>query len=218
MERGEMLIYDDSGEASDTMQEYMQQFCTHLYKIGKDIPYDIVDNNFFTSQEIRNEKALFFADDDYSNWFFELSKEAKKQDIPLLLGHYFFFGNEDILKNTFNNILEEEEYFNTITTTKYLLTSSIHSCLESIASGNNPVFFKRKDKKEIENLDLIDKYNIPTIEYENLDNLLEKFDLVIQDYPKLKKIEKIDILKIKKDINDTIKKFEKIKPSLEYKF
>ena len=56
-----------------------------------------------------------------------------------------FFGNEEKLSDCFSDIIEEEEYKETIKSTKYLLTSSVHSCLESLASGNNPVYFKRYD-------------------------------------------------------------------------
>jgi hypothetical protein len=218
MERGDILIYDDSGEASDTMQEHMKQFCTHLYQVGTDIPFDIADDVYFQLEETKTNKAIFFADDDYSQWFLDFCQNSKKQDISLLLGHYFFFGNEDKLKPFFSEILEEEEYINTIKTTKYLLTASVNSSLESLASGNCPVYFKRADKEKIENIELLDKYNIPIIDGDNLDGLIENFDKLIQNYPKTKKIEKFDISKIKDEISKTLKKFEMIQPSLEYKF
>ena len=72
MERGDMLIYDDSGEASDTMTSHMKEFCTRLYKVGEDIPFEITDERFSTPLETKYEKAVYFSDDDYSNWFFEL--------------------------------------------------------------------------------------------------------------------------------------------------
>ncbi|MEA3316284.1 MAG: hypothetical protein U9Q30_10530, partial [Campylobacterota bacterium] len=77
MERGDILIYDDSGEASETMQTHMKDFCTHLYKVGVDIPFDIVDDCFTNDKESTNEKAIFFADDDYANWFLDFSKDYK---------------------------------------------------------------------------------------------------------------------------------------------
>ena len=220
MERSDMLIYDDSGEASETMQSYMKDFCMHLYKVGVDIPFEIVDNTFFDHIENKIEKAIFFADDDYANWFYELSLDSKKQNLPLLLGHYFFLGNEDKLKNHFSDILEEEEYIDTIKSTKYLLTSSVHSCMESIASGNSPVYFHRgdKDKQNIENLYLLEKYNIPTIDKNNMDSIIENFEEIILNYPKLQPIEKFDISHIKKEITDIIEKFKLIQPSLDYKF
>ena len=46
MERGDMLIYDDSNEASQTMQNHMKEFSRNLYKVGIDIPFDIVDDIF----------------------------------------------------------------------------------------------------------------------------------------------------------------------------
>ena len=220
MERGDMLIYDDSGEASETMQSHMKSFSTHLYKMGIDIPFDVVDNTFFEDAKTKIEKAIFFADDDYANWFYELSLGGKKQDLPLLLGHYFFLGNEDKLANYFSDIIEEEEYTDTIKNTKYLLTSSINSCMESLASGNNPIYFYRKDKdvENAENFSLLKKYNIPIIDEDNLDEIVKKFDDIILNYPKLNKIEKFDISSIKKEISDTLEKFKLIQPSLDYKF
>lgn len=119
MERGDMLIYDDSGEASQTMQSHMEKFCTHLYKIGEDIPKDIVDLDYFNSSNHTIKKAVSFADDDYANWFFDFVKDSKRYNLPLLLGHYFFLGNEDILKNHFSKLYEDEEYKEIVCNTTY---------------------------------------------------------------------------------------------------
>ncbi|MEA3288698.1 MAG: hypothetical protein U9Q04_00840, partial [Campylobacterota bacterium] len=178
MEKGDMLIYDDSGEASDTMQHHMGEFCTHLFKVGVDIPYDIVDETYFDHIEKTREKAIFFADDDYANWFFDLVQTGKKQDIPLIWGHYLFFKNESTFGKFFDEVIEEEEYVETIKSTKYLLTASVNAALESIASGNKPVFFKRGDK-EPQNFDLIAKYNIPVVEGKDMDELVQNFEDVI---------------------------------------
>lgn len=220
LERGDMLIYDDSKEASDTMQSHMQDFCTHLYKMGVDIPFDVVDNKFFehSNDDKKVEKAVFFSDDDYANWFYELVQNGKKHDLPLLLGHYFFLGNEDKLKNYFSDIIEDEEYIETIKNSKYLLTSSVNSCLESLASGNKPVYFKRGDKENLENIDLLEKYNIPIIDKNDIDSIIVNFEEIILNYPKTNPIERFDISKIKKEVADTLEKFKLIKPSLEYKF
>ncbi len=218
MERGDILIYDDSGEASDTMSEHMKQFCTHLYKMGTDIPFEIVDTAFTNEMETTLSKAIFFADDDYANWFLDFCADSKQQDLPLLLGHYFFLGNDDKLKPYFKDLIEEEEYRDTVKTTKYLLSASVHSCMESLASGNCPVYFKREDKEIIQNIELITKYNIPVIDGENLEQLVENFEKVIVDYPIINKIERFDISSIKDEIKTTLKKFEMIMPSLEYKY
>ncbi len=207
MGRGDILIYDDSGEASETMQEHMKDFCTHLYKVGVDIPFDLVDDCFTNDTESTNEKAIFFADDDYSNWFLEFSKGYKADDYDLVLGHYFFFGNEDKLKDSFKNVLEDEEYIQTVKNTKYLLTASVQTCLESIASGNNPIFFQRGDKDSL-NKDLLQKYNIPTVEASNLEELVTNSQKIIDNYPNTKPIERFDISSIKQEISDTLKKFE----------
>lgn len=217
MERGDLLIYDDSGEASLTMQSHMKEFCKLLYKVGKDIPFDIVDETFFDHAENENDYAIFFADDDYANWFFDFFQTGAKQDIPLLWGHYFFFKNEAKTAEYFSEVIEEDGYIDRVKNTRYLLTATVHTALESLASGNSPVFFKRGDK-EVQNLDLIEKYNIPVIEGENMDQLVYNFKKASQNYPKTNKIEKFDISTIKGEIEDMLKKFEMIKPSLEYKF
>ncbi len=217
MERGDMLIYDDSGEASDTMQSHMKEFCRELFKVGSDIPFDIVDESFFDKVDIKRDKAIFFADDDYAQWFFEFIQTGSRKDIPLLWGHYFFFKNEDKTAEYFNEIVEEEEYIDTIKETKYFLTASVHSALESLASGNCPVFFQREDKEPV-NLDLIEKYNIPVVKGKNFDQLIESFEKIIENYPKTNTIEKFDISDIKQRIEKILKLFENIKPALEYKF
>ncbi len=217
MERGDMLIYDDSGEASETMQSHMKEFCTELFKVGVDIPYDIVDNTYFDKVDIKRDKAIFFADDDYSEWFLNLVKTGSKKEFPILWGHYFFFKNEDALAQYFSKLYEEEEYEDTIKSTKYLLTASVHTAIESLSAGNCPVFFQRGDK-EVSNLDLIEKYGIPTVEGENFDDLVTNFEKTIKNYPQTKLVEKFDIAPIKSKIEAVLKKFEAIKPSLEYKF
>ncbi len=218
MERGDMLIYDDSNEASSTMQSHMKEFCTHLYKVGVDIPFDIVDETFFEHTKVTNEKAIFFADDDYAEWFFKLIQTGEKQNLPLIWGHYFFFKNESKIASYFSEVIEEDGYINTVKSTNYLLSASVHTCLESLASGNHPVFFQRGDKP-VEHRDLLEKYHIPCIlEIKTMEELMNNFEQIIQNYPQTNPIEKFDISKIKKEIEDTIKKFEMIQPSLEYKF
>ena len=138
------------------------------------------------------------------------------QDLPLLWGHYFFFKNEDIIAKQFTEVIEEEEYANTIKSTKYLLTSSVHTALESLASGNNPVFHKREDKKDIQNYNLIEEYNIPEIKGSNIVELNNNFDEIIKNYPKTKKIEQINLQEIKDEILPILEKFKHIKPALDY--
>lgn len=217
MERGDILIYDDSNEASLTMQSHMKEFCTHLYKVGGEIPFDIVDETFFEKTNTTYEKAIFFADDDYNNWFFNLIQTGKKQTIPLIWGHYFFFKNESTTASFFSEVIEEDGYIETVKSTKYLLSASVHTCLESLASGNHPVFFQRKDKTP-EHLELLEKYNIPAIEGEDMDSLMKNFETIIANYPKTNPIQKFDIIPIKNEIEATLQKFAMIQPSLEYKF
>lgn len=217
MERRDMLIYDDSGEASPTMQAHMKEYCEHLFKVGIDIPFDIVDETYFEKCEKTNDKAIFFADDDYADWFLNLFQTSPKQDLPLVWGHYFFFKNEALTAKYFSEVREEEEYIDTIKSTKFILTASVHTALETIASGGCPVFFKRGDK-ETQNYNLIEKYNIPEISGETMDQLIHNFNEVCENYPEIKQIEKFDISEIKDKIEKTLEKFVAIQPALEYKF
>ncbi|MEA3352988.1 MAG: hypothetical protein U9Q33_04120 [Campylobacterota bacterium] len=217
MERADILIYDDSNESSSTMKEHMKDYCTQLYKMGEEIPFDIVDMSYFEKVPTKYEKVIFFADDDYCKWFLSLCQNSIKQDIPFLLGHYFFLGTEDIYKRYFSDIFEDEEYKDVVRSTKYLLTSSVHTLLESIASGKKPVYFKRKDKGLIENIELIEKYNIPIIDSDNLDDLIKAFEKVIQNYPSIKDIEKFNANDIFQKIDQVLEKHKHIKSALEFK-
>ncbi|MCK5110725.1 MAG: hypothetical protein KAQ94_04315 [Arcobacteraceae bacterium] len=214
MERSDMLIFD-SDEPSEEMRKFMAEYCTHLYEVGVDIPKTLVDDKFFEKGDQSIKKAFFFGDDDYGDILLkELCKDCGKLEIPLLMGHYFFFGNEEKLAPSFSNIIEEEEYFDTILNTKYLLTSSINSVFESLASGNCPVFYKRSDKSN-EDLQFLKEYSIPVVDGKNMNDIVSNFEDVISNYPKVKTLEKTDIENIKNTICQTIEKFKAIMPSLE---
>ncbi|MFZ9658974.1 MAG: hypothetical protein ACO29X_00275 [Arcobacteraceae bacterium] len=209
MRRKDILIFD-SFEPSETMREYMKDFCEILLEVGVDIPYDILDDTYFSPSEKINEKGFFFADDDYEAEMLDLTKDCKNSQIPILLGHYFFLGTDEKLAPYFSEIYEDEDYEKFIKGTKYLLTSCVHTALESLASGNHPVFFARHTKPYKGELHLLEKYNIPQISGSNLDKLVMDFDKIISNYPKTNKIEKVDISGTVKNIEDTMKKFEEI--------
>ena len=210
MTRRDILIFD-SQEASNFTKEHMKEFCTILIEVGVDIPNDIVDDEFFEHIENKREKCFFFADDDYEDEMINiLTVDSKKHNIDCLLGHYFFMGHDKKLSPYFNEIIEEEEYMQTIKETKYLLTSSVNAALESLASGNKPVFFARQIKEFKGNIELLEKYNIPTVQGKDLNEIVESFENLIKDYPQTNEIKKIDISNIIKNIEDTTAKFEKI--------
>jgi len=217
MERSDMLIFD-SDEPSDTMRKFMKDYCTKLYEVGIDIPKTLVSDDFFTSKKDKNksiEKTFFFGDDDYSDSLLKvLCNNQEKQDINLLMGHYFFMGNEDKLIPYFKSIIEEEDYFDTIVNTKYLLTSSVNAVFESLASGNFPVYYPRDDKAN-EDIVLLKEYNIPIINGENISKITNEFENIINNYPIIKKLEKVDINNIINEISTIIEKFKIITPSLE---
>ena len=209
MLRMDILIFD-SKEPTNTMRKHMKEFCSHLFEVGVDIPYDIIDDIYFEQSPQTIQKCFFFADDDYENEMIEFCNNSKKHDLSLLLGHYFFIRNEDILSKSFNNIIESEEYIDTIKNSKYLLTSSVNATLESLASGNYPVFFQRKVKPFKGELEILEKYNIPTIQADNLDDLIVKFENIIANYPQTNNIKKIDISNIVTTIENTMKKYESV--------
>ena len=181
MRRRDILIFD-SLEPSETMREYMADFCEILLEVGKDIPYDIIDDEYFTQGEKLCEKGFFFADDDYEADLLKMCENSKNSELPILLGHYFFLGTETKLAPYFGEIYEDEEYMKFIKGTKYLLTSSVHAALESLASGNHPVFFPRDIKTYKGELSLLEKYNIPQIKGGNLDEVVSQFEEVIANY------------------------------------
>ena len=208
MQKRDILIYD-TPEANDDMKKDMKEFCTLLYGIDSEIEGIVVDTSIYTKQENpKLEKTIFFGDDDYYNLFLKLLEDSGKSDINLLMGHYFFLGNEKIFNNHFSNVIDEEEYVETIKDSKYLLTASLQTALESLACGNKPVLFKREDKIYDENL--IHELNLPVIEADNLKDLLEKFDASINEYPIISNFNIINLENIKKEIKEKIDLYNKL--------
>lgn len=209
MKRGDILIFE-SDETTEFMETHMKDFCSLLYKVGTDIPQIIVDDSLFSKNENpKLEKTLFFGDDDYNNLLLELTKNSSKLDINLLLGHYFFLGNESKLEAYFDKLFTDEEYVNTISNTKFLLTTSLQSCFESIVCGNNPVLLLREDKEY--DLDFISNLNLPTIEYnKNLAKIVSEFEEKIISYPKLNDIANFDFTSIKEQIAGKIDMYNKL--------
>ena len=210
MTRRDILIYD-SQEPSDLTKKHMKDFCTILLEVGVDIPKDIIDDEFFEESKTTREKCFFFADDDYEDEMMNiLCVDCQKHDMDILLGHYFFMGHDKKLAPFFNEVIEDEDYAKTIKETKYLLTSSVYAALQSLASGNSPVFFERKIKEFKGDVDLLEKYNIPVVQGKDLNELVDNFEKIITDYPKTSTIKKVDISDHIKNIIDTTAKYEKI--------
>ena len=208
MEKRDILIYD-TPEANDAMRKDMKEFCTLFYGIGEEINGIIVDTSIYSKNENPSiEKTIFFGDDDYYNLFLEMTKGSEKLEMNLLMGHYFFLGNEKIFSNHFSNIIDEEEYVQTIQNSKYLLTASLQTAFESLACGNYPVLFKRVDKDY--NEDLISKINIPLIEANNLKQLIEDFELTINNYPIINNFNITPLDNIANDIRQKIDLYKKL--------
>lgn len=216
MERLDMLIYDNE-DVDEQMHSAMSSFTTRLYKIGEDIPYELIDSFYFQEHKPLYSRAIFFGDEDYNKWFLEFSQGSKKQDIPLLNGNYFFLDSAEKFRDSFSEVIEEEQYKEVISKTKYLLCGTIHGCLESLAAGQSPIFFLRGDK-EVSNLELLKKYNIPTAKGETLDALIEDYDSIIANYPQTMPVDKYDPTKLQEEILSTLDEYAHITPSMDYSY
>lgn len=208
MQKGDILIYD-TPEVNEVMKEEMKEYCSLLYGINDELSGIIVDTTIYTPlKDPSLEKTIFFGDDDYNNLFLDMAKESGKSNLNLLIGHYFFLGNEKIFANHFSNVIDEEEYVQTIQNSKYLLTASLQTALESLACGNKPVLFKRVDKKYDE--DLILKLNLPVIELTNLENLIKDFNKIVDNYPTILNFEILSLNNLVLEIKEKVELFRKL--------
>ncbi len=211
MEKRDILIYD-TPEINDNMKKDMTDFCTLVYGIDDEIKGIIVDSSIYNKTDNANlnklDKTIFFGDDDYNNIFLEMAKQSEKQEINMLMGHYFFLGNEKVFSNYFSNVIDEQEYVQTIKNSKYLLTASLQSALESLACGNFPVLFKRFDKNYDE--ELITNLNIPVIKGDNLKQLIENFSVIINNYPNINNFNIISFDTIIKNVKEKIDLYNKL--------
>ena len=211
MEKRDILIYD-TPEINDNMKKDMTDFCTLVYGIDDEIKGIIVDSSIYNKTDNANlnklDKTIFFGDDDYNNIFLEMTKQSEKQEINMLMGHYFFLGNEKVFSNYFSNVIDEQEYVQTIKNSKYLLTASLQSALESLTCGNFPVLFKRFDKNYDE--ELITNLNIPVIKGDNLKQLIENFSVIINNYPNINNFNIISFDTIVKNVKEKIDLYNKL--------
>lgn len=216
MERLDMLVYDNE-DVTPEMHEEMGEFCSKLYSVGKDLPFDIVDESYFQESKSSIKKGVFFSDDDYDKWFLNFCKGFKKYDVPLLNGNYFFLDTQKEYQKSFSEVVDEEEYKEFVKSSEFLLCGSVHTCLESLACGNKPVFFMRKDKP-ILNMKLILKYKIPLAHGENLDELMQNFETIITNYPQTQKIEPYDFASMKEEMAVIFEKYKGLVPAMDYTY
>ncbi|MGM0519418.1 MAG: hypothetical protein ACQERD_07225 [Campylobacterota bacterium] len=207
MNKNDILIYH-TDETSDIMKEGINSYCSVVYDIQElgDIFYD--SNLYNQDSKTTISKAIFFGDDDYNNIFLQAVENSSKHNIDLLMGHYFFLGNEKIFKDYFTNVIDEEEYVQTISQTKYLLTASVQSAIESLASGNYPVLFIREDKNY--NKELIKKLQLPVIEATSLDEIVLEFEKIIDSYPKIDIPAKSSLTQMKDEISNKIETYKSL--------
>lgn len=207
MQKRDILLYN-TDETNELMKEGMSEFCSLVYNL-EELSEIIVDKELYSKVKNPNiEKAIFFGDDDYNELFLQGVKESSKHDITLLMGHYFFLGNEKVFTQHFNEVIDEEEYVETIQNSKYLLTASLQTALESISCGNSPVLFKREDKAY--NEELINKLNIPVIEAKSIDDTISEFEDIIKSYPTIENFEIYDISDVKNEISEKIEAYKKL--------
>jgi hypothetical protein len=84
-----------------------------------------------------------------------------------------------------------------------------------LASGNFPVYFQRADQ-EMQNKELLEKYNIPLASGETLDALVESFEKIISSYPHTKPLEKFDFTQIREELSQTFEAYKDILPAIDY--
>jgi hypothetical protein len=208
MEKRDILFYD-TDETNESMQKDMKEFCTILHSVQDDLSKIIVDETIY--KKVANptiERTMFFGDDDYNNLFLDNIKASASYDMNLLMGHYFFLGNEKIFKEYFNTVIDEEEYIETVQNSRYLLTASMQTALESIACGNKPVLFKREDKQYDEAL--IKELNLPFIQEDTFDKIVNKFNEIIKNYPLIENFNNINLENIVNEIRTEIAEYAKL--------
>jgi len=206
MARKDILLHD-TDETNELMEDGMSEFCSLVFNLKE---FDIiVDTSIYTKNDNPNlEKTIFFGDDDYDELFLEDVKNSGNFDMNLLMGHYFFLGNEKYFAQHFSNVIDEEEYVETINNSKYILTGSLQTALESIACGNKPVLFRREVKTY--NEELISKLNLPVIETKSLEETIKEFDGICENYPEIKNFKISDLSSIKEQITAKIEAFSKL--------
>lgn len=207
MARKDILLFD-TDETNELMEDGMSEYCSLVFNL-KEISDIIVDTSLYTKNDNPSiQKTLFFGDDDYDNLLLEEIKDAGNFDVKFLMGHYLFLGNEKEYAQHFNEVIDEEEYVDTINNSKFLLTGSLQSALESIQCGNSPVIFKRKDK--IYNEELISELNIPLIETKSLEETIKDFDTICENYPEIKNFKIADLSQIKETISKKVEAFKSL--------
>lgn len=206
MNRKDILLFD-TDETNELMEDGMSEFCSLVANLRD---FDIiVDTSIYTKNDNPSiEKTIFFGDDDYDKLFLAEVKNSGKYNMDVLMGHYFFLGNEKEFTQHFSNVIEEEEYIETVNNTKFMLTGSLQTALESLACGNNPVLFRREVKTYDE--ELISKLNLPVIDTKPLEETIKEFDEICENYPTITNFEVADLSDIVKEITKKVEAFSKL--------
>ena len=206
MNRKDILLFD-TDETNELMEDGMSEFCSLVANL-RDFNI-IVDTSIYTKNDNPSiEKTIFFGDDDYDELFLAEVKNSGKYNMDVLMGHYFFLGNEKEFTQHFSNVIDEEEYIETVNNTKFMLTGSLQTALESLACGNKPVLFRREVKTYDE--DLISKLNLPVIDTKSLEETIKEFDEICENYPTITNFEVADLSDIVKEITKKVEAFSKL--------
>ncbi len=200
---GDILIYD-SDEHNETqhieMLSYFKKFIRlslnpndqlkkgellinpHLIDSENVLSANPISQIYFDNIDKSILKILFYGDDDYDKFLYKNRVNLKNIDSDLLLGFYYFLGYENELKDSFKNIHENEEYANIIKKSKYVITFSFQTALETLASNGIPIFVERIDRPDFGNK-ILEKFGVPILQqfnYETINNLIVKNHQIIK--------------------------------------
>ena len=216
---GDILIYDSDEHNEEQLQDMIYYFSKFIRlstlendfcRKGEFLINPYIENSettlnslpvqsqFFGKFQKDIDVTFFFGDDDYDKDLLKYAKNFGDFKPNLLLGFYYFMGYENELNPYFDKIFEVEDYDDVIQKSKFVVTSSYQTALETLASGGKPIYIEREDRDDSPNKFLSD-LGIPilknfdsqeilkalskNIEYKTLENNISK----VQNFMKLLK-------------------------------
>ena len=155
----------------------------------------IVDDCYFETQK-KEERVLFFlGDSDSDKTILNNSEFFKNNKMELLLGNYFYVKYETDLEKIFDKLHEAEEYVDLICSSTIIVTASLQTALEAVATQAKVIFIELKplSPKEKEYLGLLEVmiiigFNKDTYQF-NLDRI--KLNEKYKDCVNISKVDNI---------------------------